>query len=91
MTIHLDFHRVPILEGTLRYVSLGMVSGGAYRNEKFYGARLSYDPRLTADQRMVLNDPQTSGGLLIAIAKDRGKDLVRDLIVKGVKTAAIIG
>lgn len=63
----LDFGRVPLLENIDRYVDQEFTSGGTDRNFKSYGHNVN---PLTKRQKALLCDPQTSGGLLVAVAPD---------------------
>lgn len=55
---------IQTLEGTKDYIALGAVPGGTQRNYESYGHLIS---PLTDEQKAVLCDPQTSGGLLVAV------------------------
>jgi len=64
LTAQLDFAAVPVLPEVARYVEAGCVPGGTQRNFDSYGHRIgALDPA----QRAILCDPQTSGGLLVAV------------------------
>ena len=63
----LDSERVPLLENIDRYVEKGCTSGGTDRNFDSYGQKIG---PLTKPQKALLCDPQTSGGLLVAVAPD---------------------
>ncbi|MDF3839468.1 selenide, water dikinase SelD [Cupriavidus basilensis] len=68
LTACLDHAAVPLLPEVLRYVEAGCVPGGTQRNFDSYGARIgSQGGPLSEVQRAVLCDPQTSGGLLVAV------------------------
>lgn len=56
---------LPTLDGISAYIDAGAVPGGCERNFQSYGHRLA---ELDFKQRILLCDPQTSGGLLIAVA-----------------------
>ncbi len=58
---------VPLIAGIDHYISLGCMPGGTGRNFKSYGHKVS---ALNEQQRATLCDPQTSGGLLIAVAPE---------------------
>jgi len=60
----LDMSAVPLLAPVLNYIRAGCVPGGTGRNFDSYGDRVA---PLTDEQRAILCDPQTSGGLLIAV------------------------
>jgi selenide,water dikinase len=61
------FDALPLLPHALHYAELGTVPGGAYRNEEFLEPHVRLGERLTDAQRVILWDPQTSGGLFAAI------------------------
>lgn len=63
----LDFAQVPSLPGVFDYIGQGCVPGGTERNFASYGHRLG---SMTEQQKALLCDPQTSGGLLLAVAPD---------------------
>jgi selenide,water dikinase len=58
---------LPVLPGVREHMAMGLVPRGAYRNRDAYLDRMSIDDGQTAD--LLLYDPQTSGGLLIAIPR----------------------
>lgn len=59
-----EFERVPRLAHVDTYLDLGCSPGGAQRNFDSYGHKIS---PLQERQRQILCDPQTSGGLLVAV------------------------
>jgi selenide,water dikinase len=61
---------LPRLPGVLDQMAMGMIPGGAYRNREAYSDRVSFDAAANQDEGMLLFDPQTSGGLLIAVAPE---------------------
>ncbi|WP_393969737.1 selenide, water dikinase SelD [Kluyvera intermedia] len=63
----IDFNTVPKLPGVEEYIALGAVPGGTERNFASYGHMMG---AMSDDQRALLCDPQTSGGLLIAVTPD---------------------
>ena len=63
----LDSARVPRLENIDRYIDEGCTSGGTDRNFDSYGPKIG---PLTKPQKALFCDPQTSGGLLVAVAPD---------------------
>ncbi len=44
--------------------------GGAFNNRDYFGKNVTFDPALTENQQMLIFDPQTSGGLLMAVPAD---------------------
>ncbi|SNY45611.1 selenophosphate synthase [Arsukibacterium tuosuense] len=57
--------QIPVLPSVMEYIALGCVPGGSGRNFASYGAKVS---PLSAEQQALLCDPQTSGGLLLAVS-----------------------
>lgn len=64
LTARLDYAAVPRLPGIEHYLDQGCVPGGTLRNFESYGERIA---PLGDAQRDLLCDPQTSGGLLVAV------------------------
>jgi selenide,water dikinase len=84
------FSQIPILEEAFELAGAGVVPGGSRRNIEAL-AELVSAPDLDEEQRIVLFDAQTSGGLLIAVAPDRLRQLMSALAARGVDRAAHIG
>ena len=59
--------KVPVIASLHDYIRQGCIPGGTQRNWSSYGQKVS---AISNDQRAVLADPQTSGGLLVAVAED---------------------
>jgi len=67
--------RIPLLPGVLEYVSRGIVTGGADRNRKHLRDKVTFADDLSEEMRHVLFDPQTSGGLLLAVGRDKAAEV----------------
>ncbi|MEW6582340.1 MAG: selenide, water dikinase SelD, partial [Actinomycetota bacterium] len=83
--------RVPVLDGALQALAAGHAPGGLRRNRDFAGEHVDFDPRVAEDARAILFDPQTSGGLLLAVPADRLDALAAALAARGVRGAPIGG
>jgi len=69
-----DFNRIPLLHPAVEeYRRLGCIPGGGMRNFASYGDQVS---PLTEQQQHILCDPQTSGGLLVAVMPDALEEFV---------------
>ncbi len=68
LTARVDFDQVPLLDPAVeQYRKQGCIPGGGMRNFASYGDQVS---PLTEQQQHILCDPQTSGGLLVAVTPD---------------------
>ncbi len=91
LEIVIDSSAVPLLPGARAAAMEGLIPAGMYRNRDFIGFLCRPDPSVPADLLDLLFDPQTSGGLLIALDADRAADFLHDLHEGGVNAAAIVG
>lgn len=82
---------LPILAGTKEYAAQGMVPGGAYCNQDHFGPEIFISAKVPEAERIILFDPQTSGGLLIALSRSNGEKLLGNLQAKGIQEASIVG
>lgn len=69
----LDSQLVPLLPHVQHYIAKGCIPGGSERNFASYGGKIS---ALTAEQQAILCDPQTSGGLLVAVRPEAEAALI---------------
>ncbi len=65
LTAEIDMNAVPLIPGLDKYLEKKSVPGGTNRNWASYGTKVS---EITERTRQLLCDPQTSGGLLVAVA-----------------------
>jgi selenide,water dikinase len=83
--------RVPIFPEAMSFAEMGLVPGGTYRNKEFRINQVDIDPNASPYLLDILFDPQTSGGLLIAVPKEKAEKMVKRLKEKGIEEAAVIG
>jgi selenide,water dikinase len=87
----IDSGTVPYFPEAKELAEMGMMPGGLHRNRDFRKNMIDITesvPQYLAD---ILFDPQTSGGLLIAVPEGRAADLLERLKKEGVVEAAVIG
>jgi selenide,water dikinase len=83
---------VPLLPLARELAQRGAVPGGSERNREATASITRWDTSLTPVDRILLNDAQTSGGLLVAVDSSRVRDVVALLERQGAPvTAAVIG
>ena len=81
--------RIPLLAGALDCVQAGYIPGGLKANREFAECLVAYDDAVPEDIRTVLFDPQTAGGLLIAVASADAERLHQALNQAGVSAVEI--
>jgi selenide, water dikinase len=82
---------VPMYPEALEWAAMGLIPAGAYNNRNFRGALVDFGANVSQRVQDLLFDPQTSGGLLIAVAAAEAERLVIALKAKGIDAAAIVG
>ncbi len=81
MSAKINFSAVPLISDRLvEYIEMGSVPGGTNRNWDSYGHKVHFgNVQHQVLQKNILADPQTSGGLLIAVSKDVLQDVIEQL------------
>ena len=83
--------RIPVLDGVRELLDRGVAPGGTRRNLESTLGAVAWDSSLTEEERLLMSDAQTSGGLLISVPEERADELLRELKAGGVETRAIVG
>jgi selenide,water dikinase len=65
MVLAIEWQRVPLLAGVRDLVAAGLVTGASGRNWAGYGSEVQLPDGFAAEDKALLTDPQTSGGLLV--------------------------
>jgi selenide,water dikinase len=90
-SIELEYSKIPIIKAAYDLAEYGLFPAGAYRNEDYYEQFCQIDLELVNSHKMLLYDPQTSGGLLLSVTAARAEQLLRELIDAGIEQSVIIG
>jgi selenide, water dikinase len=91
MVIEIFVDQVPRIEGAIEAIRLGAIPAGLLANRQFAEclAADAEGSRIPDDRRILLYDPQTAGGLLIAVAAESADTLLTSLCGAGLKAARI--
>jgi len=82
---------VPIFVEAKGFAEMGMIPGGLNRNRDYREPMVDISPSVPGYLADILFDPQTSGGLLISVSRDKVAGLLKNLHRAGIAEAAIIG
>ncbi len=89
VSLRFRISQIPLLEGALDCIRAGNIPGGLKNNRDFAECVVGYEAALPEELRTILFDPQTAGGLLIAVAAEASPDLIRDLKAAAVPAVEI--
>jgi selenide,water dikinase len=89
--LEINIQELPIMEEALAMYKRGMTTGVNAYNRKMVEKHCRFETELPPWNEEIVFDPQTSGGLLVAVAQAQGEDLINALHAKGLTAAKIIG
>ena len=91
VTLVIESQKLPIMHRAPRLAEKGYITGGCKRNRDYLKDKITVEKSLPEGIVEVAFDPQTSGGLLIAVAKRHAAKLIEDLQAAGVTAATQVG
>jgi selenide, water dikinase len=77
LSAEIEFDKIPVFKEVMQYIKLACIPGGTQRNWESYGHHVQLKEEI---QKTILCDPQTSGGLLIAVestAVEEAEDILK--------------
>lgn len=87
----IDSKQIPIISGTKELAEMGIIPAGMYSNKKYVGKDVKVDQSVKEWIMDVLYDPQTSGGLLISVRKEKSQELIKYMKQFNSMEAKIVG
>jgi selenide,water dikinase len=91
VTLLFEESDLPLLPGALENVRAKMIPGGGARNREYYGPHVKISEEVSDEMTLMAFDPQTSGGLLVAVPEPEAIPMLADLHQAGCPDAAIVG
>ena len=89
--LEIEIERLPLLPGIKEMSDMGLIPAGAYRNKEHSGPKVINGSNMGIFAEDLVFDPQTSGGLLIAIQQEHEYELLNQLIAGGFDRSVRIG
>ena len=87
----IEFNKIKFLNNTFELAMAGNIPGGTKDNFLFTSPYVTYDEKISEIKKLMLNDAQTSGGLLISIPESKAQKLIDLLKEKKVSAFSTIG
>lgn len=81
--------KIPVIEPAYQLAQENIVPGGTLSNLKFANERVDWNREITDEDKLILSDAQTSGGLLISLPKQQEGKLLQALTAKGISGVVI--
>ena len=91
VTLVIESAKLPLLHDATRLAEKGYITGGCKRNREFLQDKIAIETSIREGLIEVALDPQTSGGLLIAVARRHASQLLEELRSAGIDAATEVG
>ena len=91
LTARIEFAKLPLLTGAAELAQTGFVTGASKRNWESYGNGVELFAGCADWQQAILTDPQTSGGLLVACAREAVPEVLGIFQRHNFEHAVVIG
>ncbi len=91
VTLIIDTKKLPCLPDAVELCATGYTCGGTKANAGFAGNNISFDASVSEGMIGLVNDPQTSGGLLVSVPADKCDELCKSILENNALSAEVIG
>ncbi|WP_424138464.1 selenide, water dikinase SelD [Roseomonas chloroacetimidivorans] len=91
LDIVISASQVPLYDGVLEYASSGYTTGGAIKNWRSYSNFVKVAPGVSRLICMILAEPETNGGLLFSVSRERTQSVLECVRSNGCEGANIVG
>ncbi len=89
--LEIDTSSLPLFHKAYEYAAMGLMPGGLHRNKKYRQSMLEVSAHVSQPLQDLAFDPQTSGGLLVAISKEHADELLERMHDAKIDSARAIG
>ena len=71
----IQFNKLPLIQGAFELAQKGFIPGGTKKNLEFVSSEVNFSENISKEEKYLMADAQTSGGLLISVHKDKAETL----------------
>lgn len=71
VSLRIEYPKIPFLSGARGYAEKGIFPGGAFDNKMYFEKSVKFNEKINEPAQMLLFDPQTSGGLLLGVPREK--------------------
>lgn len=79
ISVVVNSSKVPFFDGVEELARFGLIPGGMYKNRDYIQSHVSFEDGINLEVQDLLFDPQTSGGLLLAMSKEDAKTYIESM------------
>ena len=87
----IEFNKLPLIQGAFELAQKGFVPGGTKRNLDFVSPDVNFSDNIAQEEKYLMADAQTSGGLLISVPREKAETLQNSLQENNCLTSSMIG
>ena len=91
ISAQINYNKIPFLEGVYKLAKNGYIPGGTKNNLDFVSPNVHFEDNITLENKYLLADAQTSGGLLISVNNNKANLLKEALDQTNTLSSSIIG
>ncbi len=91
ISMEFSMDRIPIMQEALEMYKKGVTTGVNNYNRELVAGAIRFEKDLPPWHKEIVYDPQTSGGLLVAVPETQGEALVKALRPAGIRWASMVG
>lgn len=85
------YHQIPFIEGVFDLALADVIPGGTKNNMDFVNSKVSYGKNISELEKLIINDAQTSGGLLISVPEKYKDEFIVGCKARGLADTSYIG
>lgn len=91
VSLLIESAKIPLLPEALDFAGMGLIPAGAYDNRRFLDGEVVFGEKVSQEMQDVLYDPQTSGGLFIAVNPAKAEKLLKKIHDMNGRETRIVG